>query len=227
MIGAGRTIMSEIPPSETSEPGSPLPGDKILFSRRVLYWQAILGVALAAAAFWLGYAIGRGGPAPEEPARRDAPAKQRVLVEGKLTYRPPSGEAEGDDEAVIFLLPAGEFPLRRMGIEGIGPRDRPPSDSHPALAALRQLGGNYARAEASGRFSLVAPEEGKYHLLAISAHVARPADSPIDEADLIELDRYFRSGRDLIGEAKYRWTAAEIGTGFRPLEIDFGRDEER
>ena len=58
-------------------------------------------------------------------------------------------------------------------------------------------------------------------------HVARPADSPIDETDLIELDRYFRSSLGLIGQAKYRWSAVEIDRGFRPLEIDFGRDEER
>ena len=83
--------MSEIPPSETSQPGPLLPGDKILFPRRVLYLQAILGVALAAAAFGLGYAIGRGSATPEEPAQRDAQAKPRVLIDGKLTYRSPSG----------------------------------------------------------------------------------------------------------------------------------------
>ena len=127
---------------------------------------------------------------------------------------------------MIFLLPAGEFPPQCMGVEGVGPRDRPPADSHPTLAALRQLGGAIA-CRGVGPILLVAPEEGKYHLLAISAHVARPADSPIDETDLIELDRYFHSGRGLIGQAKYRWIAVEIDRGFRPPEIDFGRDEER
>ena len=160
--------MSEIPPSETSQPGPLLPGDKILLPRRVLYLQAILGVVLAAAAFGLGYAIGRGSVTPGEPAPQAAPVKQRVLIDGKLTYRQPSGAPEGDAEAVIFLLPAGEFPPQRMGVQGVGPRDRSPADSHPTLAALRQLGGAYARAGASGRFSLVAPRRESITLLAIS-----------------------------------------------------------
>jgi hypothetical protein len=226
MSRVGRTKMSELAAEEPVQPASLPPDDKVLLPRRALYLQAVLGVALAGAAFALGYAIGRGNATPEKSAPTEAAVKPRVWVEGKVTYSPASGAAAGDAEAVIFVLPEREFPLRCLDIEGIGPREPAPADSHPTLVALRQLGGAYARAGASGQFSLVVPKEGKYHVLAISAHVSRPAGSQINEADLIELDKYFRSASGLIGEAKYRWIVAQLGPDSRPLEIDFGRDGE-
>ena len=62
---------------------TPVPSDKILFPRRMLYVEAVLYVTVAAAAFGLGYLAGRGGSsaAGKEDAAR---LQMRVPVEGKV-----------------------------------------------------------------------------------------------------------------------------------------------
>ena len=49
---------------------TPVPSDKILFPRRMLYVEAVLYVTVAAAAFGLGYLAGRGGSSAAGKDRR-------------------------------------------------------------------------------------------------------------------------------------------------------------
>jgi hypothetical protein len=211
--------------SEPSEASRHVPRDMVLFPRRLLYYQALVGVGLAAAAFALGYWIGSGNATPERPNAAAAPGQQRVWVEGRLSYSPQAGQDVADADAVIVVLPAGESPLRPLAVEGLRPQDPPPADSQPGLQAIRQLGGAYTRARASGEFSLVVPQPGKYHVLIVSRHAVRSAGSPIREVDLIEMNRYFQSAAALIATAQYRWTTEAIDAGSHPLELHFNHEE--
>jgi hypothetical protein len=88
---------------------------------------------------------------------------------------------------------------------------------------IRQLGGEYARADALGNFSLVVPDRGKYHLLIISNHTTRPEGAEIGEADLSDMQQYFSMTALLIGRQKYSWSVRELNNDLR-IDHDFGRN---
>ncbi|MBN2477437.1 MAG: hypothetical protein JXB62_22720 [Pirellulales bacterium] len=214
------------PPARTAlqEPGEPVPGGMILFPRRSFYVQGVLLLVLAAVFFGAGYLIGRGDANYHQQAEEEAAAKERILVEGRVAYSPSSEQLVGDQGAVIIALPDGEYPEKTMLIQGIRPQDPPPGENQKTVRTIADLGGVYTRADASGAFSLVVPDQGKYHLLVISAHAARPDGSLIDEFDLSEMEQYFKLAEHLVNRFKYRWTTEEIHIGFNPIEIEFGLD---
>jgi hypothetical protein len=78
--------------------------------------------------------------------------------------------------------------------------------SDSALPALREIGGDFARADAEGRFRLVAPQPGPYFLLIISSHLDRPVNERPAPQDLAELGRYVDSAPELLAQKRYRWT---------------------
>ena len=66
--------------------------------------------------------------------------------------------------------------------------------------------------------------QGKYHLLLISNHAARPKGVEIDEIELVEMGKYFKLADHLINRFKYRWMLKEINIGTEEIEENFGRD---
>ncbi len=120
-------------------------------------------------------------------------------------------------------MPEGKLPKKKMKAEGIRPRD-PPLEHHPSIRTIREeLGGAFARADASGNFSVMVPQPGKYYLLIISRHADRPRNADIDEADLAQIQQYFNLPQALISRRKYYWALKEIHIGASPIEHDFGR----
>jgi hypothetical protein len=200
--------------------GEPLPPGMILFPRRTLYIQGLLLLILFAVGFGSGYFIGRGGA--EDQRRKDQPAQERILVEGTLVYDPGTGRLAGDHNAVIIALPEGKLPRQRISSEGIRPQALS-AESQKSVQMIRELGGEYARADTSGNFSLVVPDRGRYHLLFISNHATRPEGTDIGEADLSQMEQYFSMAALLIGRYKYSWTLREINDDLR-IDRDFGRD---
>ena len=68
---------------------TPVPSDKILLPRRVLYVEAVLFVTVAATAFGLGYLTGRGGrSAAEKEGVENTDVQMRVPVEGHVWLAP-------------------------------------------------------------------------------------------------------------------------------------------
>ncbi len=207
-------------------PGQPVPQEMILFSRRTVYVQAILFLVVAATGFGAGYFIGRGDASFEMQVAYEEANRERVLIEGKLIYDPGTAKIAGDENAVIIALPDGKYPEERFSITGIRPQDPPPRESNKTIRMLVKLGGVYCRADASGAFSMVVPQQGKYHLLLISRHAGRPKGAEIDEADLREMEEYFRLAEHLVSRYKYRWTLEEVNVGTGPIDHNFGRDGE-
>ena len=202
------------------ERGEPVPPGMILFPRRMLYVQGLLLLILFALGLGSGYFIGGGGAEPR--ATNDRAAQQRILIEGKLVYDPGTGRLAGDQNAVIIALPEGKLPPKKISSEGIRPQAAS-TESQNSVQMIRQLGGEYARADASGNFSLVVPDRGKYHLLIISNHTTRPEGTDVSEADLSDMQQYFSMAALLIGRHKYSWTLREISDDLR-IDRNFGRD---
>ena len=202
------------------ERGEPVPPGMILFPRRMLYVQGLLLLILFALGLGSGYFLGGGGAEPR--ATNDRAARQRILIEGKLVYDPGTGRLAGDQNAVIIALPEGKLPPKKISSEGIRPQAAS-TESQNSVQMIRQLGGEYARANALGNFSLVLPDRGKYHLLIISNHTTRPEGTDVGEADLSEMQQYFSMAALLIGRHKYSWTLREISDDLR-IDRNFGRD---
>ncbi|MHC4177333.1 MAG: hypothetical protein ACYSWU_07495 [Planctomycetota bacterium] len=203
------------------EYGKPLPRGMILYPRRTLYVQGLLLLLLFVVGFGSGYWIGRGGSENSDPEGRRA--KERLLIEGRLVYDPGTGRLAGDRDAVIIVLPSGKYPeSNKISSQGIRPRAAS-SESQKSVKMIRELGGEYARADGSGDFSLVVPDRGRYHLLIISNHAVRPGGTELPEADLLEMQPYFSTAKLLIGPYQYSWTLREINDHIR-IDQSFARD---
>jgi len=209
-----------------SAPGQPVPQDMILFPRRTVYVHGALLAIVAAVFFGAGYLMGRGDANYQQQAEAEAAAKERILVEGHVVYDLGSGQLAGDEDAVIIALPTGKFPEKPISFRGIRSVDEPPGENHQSVRMIVALGGTYTRADVQGAFSMVVPDRGRYRLLIISAHAARPAGAEIDEFDLSEMQQYFDLPDHLVHRYQYRWTTEEINIGFNPIQVEFGRDRQ-
>lgn len=207
-------------------PERPLPSGTILMPRYVIYWQGALFLVVAAVAFAAGYFIGRGDASLELQVAEEQKAKEKVLVEGRLVYNPGTGSLAPDEDAVVIILPENAQPENKIPAQGIRPHDPPPRESHEDLLTIEALGGGYARADESGLFSFVLPEQGRYWVLIISRHAARPTGQRIDPVDHELLDRIFLVPEHVVGSRKYVWELRDLELGMEPLDHNFGRDGE-
>lgn len=201
-----------------------VPGGMILFPRRTLYVQGVLVAVLALVFFTTGYFVGRGNATLELALEHEASLRERTLVEGRLVYRPEPQRVVGDERAVIIALPAAGTPDPPIPIHGIRPQDPDPPGMPRSQRLLEELGGAYTRAKADGRFDMIVPDQGEYHILVISRNAGRPRGADPDEADLMEVGRYFTMPERLLSRYKYRWKRYDIHGALPPIEIDFGED---
>jgi hypothetical protein len=188
---------------------TPVPSDKILFPRRMLYVEAVLYLTVAAAAFGLGYLMGRG--------RSSAAGKEELRgVEGKVLIS-RNGATRGDEGAVVVVLPDGKFPDKdkRLPIAGLRPDDPPPAKHDATSAALAKFGGAATRTNASGDFTLSVPAAGSYRILVISKNLPPGRDGP-EKRDLAELEKYFAAPDELLKGRRYDWRKDDLR---RPLEV--------
>jgi phage FluMu protein Com len=205
--------------------GKPVPSDMILFRRQTFYVHGLLFLLLALAGFGLGYLVGRGDARYELETDEDAAAKKQIPLAGKVVYAVEQGRSAGDEDAVVIALPEEKKLSKPFSIQGIRPHDVPSTESETTLRLIRAFGGNYARADALGEFTLNLPERGKYRLLIISAHVKRPPRSDVEEPHLVAMGTYFTAPELLIGRSKYCWLSRDVNSGSRSVDWDFGYDE--
>lgn len=187
---------SAAPPPVTVRPASPSGEAMLLVSRRAVYAQGVLLLAVAVGAFAAGYLIGRArGPLPVADA-----AAEPVVLEGNVVYAAAPGRFEPDADAVVLALPTAAPPRSKLPAAGFRPGDEAAA---AALAALDELGGAYARADPDGEFHLVLPGPGEYLLVWISRHADRDGRQPIRDGDAGRLSVYFEQPGELIGRQQY------------------------
>ncbi|MCL2004673.1 MAG: hypothetical protein FWG73_00775 [Planctomycetaceae bacterium] len=108
-------------------------------------------------------------------------------VSGTLHYVNENGERRADVDAVIIALPM-ERPLGLLlSSEGLRPDDLVNNDT---VQLIQELGGMYARADATGSFSLPYREGERYHVIRISAY-RMPSGGAFSPSEQQVLRRYF------------------------------------
>jgi len=213
-------------PAPSGPVARPMPAGTILYRRRTLYLHGLLFLLLAVGAFAAGYFVGRGDVSLLPSGVLREPAAQRVLVQGQLYYDAAPDRPAPDAGAVIVALPAERPPDATIPVLGLRPIDPPPSPESTSVRRIEQLGGAYARADASGAFRVVLPRPGPYRVLLISRQARRPPEAGAHPVDLGEIGEYFHPPADLLGRHKYRWTLEPIDAGAPSIRHDFGPDEE-
>ena len=202
----------------------PEPEEMVYLPRKIIFAQAWFLLAICGAAFAAGYWIGSGRPSGAAPSGDAPEAQSRVFIEGLVSWTPMPGQTAGDENAAVILLPADRPPEPPIPMSGLRPVDPMPGELHRGLRAIKKAGGDYARADADGKFGLVAPTQGRYRILVISRHAGRVENAIAQEADFNEIGRYLQSPEMLVGRYKYQWRTEDVRTGFAPLEIHFGQD---
>lgn len=180
--------------------------DKVAVPRWILYAQgALLGV-MALVGFAFGVMIGgsgsRGGAATEEGGP--------YTIMGRVAYNAGDHLPTPDAGAAVLLTPQDARPEQKALVASFRPGSQPVDASDPAIMALREIGGDFTRADAEGNFRLVAPRAGAYFLLIISAHLERSADDRVAPQHLAEIGRYVESAPALLGQNRYAWTRQRI-----------------
>jgi hypothetical protein len=184
-----------------SSPWAPVDANKLAVPRSVLYMQGILIGTVALMGFTLGILVGAG-----TSGRRDNgdDQPQPCLISGVIGVQNETGETHPDVGAVAIVVPRDQHPEQKAELFGLRPQDPRPNDDHAGLQVIRSLGGDYARADADGRYQLKVPDAGDYFLLVISAGSERNAeDQP--KAVLAQIGRFFQLSADLFGGRAYQW----------------------
>jgi phage FluMu protein Com len=187
---------------------------KVTVPRRLLYLQGILLGVVALAGFALGVLTGTGASSVaviHEPVS--------CVVFGRIALKTASEDTIMDRGAVAMIFPQGARPETKLEIVGLRPRDPEPRDDHPAILAIRSLGGDYARADQDGAFRLRVPDRGKYFVLVISAS-RRGTGDEIPRTIRAQLGRFFQLDPDLFAGYDYRWQEETV-RGDRQLNFVF------
>ena len=172
---------------------TPVPSDKILFPRRMLYVEAVLYVTVAATAFGLGYLAGRGGSsaADKEAAER---ARCGCRSRARCCWRAHGREAGrrgGRRHCLARRQVARQAAADRRSAARRSAAGRGRRHVWRAGRVRRRRGPG----RASGYFALFVPAAGSYRILIISRQATREPNGPPEQGDLSELGKYFDVAR--------------------------------
>jgi hypothetical protein len=203
---------------DSTEPSAaatrPVSADLVAIPRYVIYLQGGLLGVVALIAFAIGLLT--GGALLTQPAAPAAP--QPCVVTGSVMYAAGTRQRP-DDGAVIVILPqAAEKPDEKAPVQGLRPGDPSPGENNRGIAILRAAGGDYARADANGRFQLKLPDRGRYLVVAISNQQSRTRDDIA--ADILKIGAYFDNAADLLGNHQFQIKPEQF-RGDRELSLVF------
>jgi len=144
-------------------------------------------------------------------------------VAGQVRYLTQNGAEIPDEGTVVIVVPQDQQPsaAQRAPVEGLRPLDPLPQDNHPALRAIRMLGGAYTRADADGAFDLRLPSAGQYFVLVLSRNRYRDASEPPSHADLAQIGGYFLPATELLGDHRYQWKSVQVRADQRLSDVVF------
>jgi hypothetical protein len=201
----------------------PMPADKILFPRRMIYIEAVLYLLIAAASFGLGYLLGRGGNArPVASSSADKAEEKRVPVQGQVMLAPVTGAPrQADAGAIVIALPDDKSPAKPLAPSGLRPDDPPARPSDPGMTALASLGGTMTRTGDDGSFALVVPRPGLYHFLIISKRLPREPVDALQQQYLREIENYFVPPEDVLKDHSWKWVPRKVQAGMGSIDVDF------
>lgn len=210
--------------STSAMANSSLNSDMLLISRRTLYFQGVLFVIVAAAAFSAGFFIGRGAVPIAKGQHGPAEGNDPVALRGTVLYARSGGDMQPDEGAIVAALPEGVFPEERMSSAGLHTQD-PDNPDADGVKAIQSLGGDFSRTDPSGNFQIVVPKSGPYHLLIVSGKSKRSRGRAIPEPELQEMANYFMAPSDLIGANQFHWSLQHLSGAPNPMTHQFKLDK--
>jgi len=194
-------------PDQARGPATAVTIERVSIPRNILYLQGILLALVAIVAFVFGILVGGGSStAPEQVSG------QPCNVGGHVRYLTQNGAEIPDEGAVVIIVPQDAHPTieQRAAVEGLRPSDPHPQENHPALQAIRKLGGAYARTDQNGAYDLRLPTAGQYFVLVLSRNRYRDAAENPVRADLAQIGGYFLPATDLLGDHRYEWRSVSV-----------------
>lgn len=185
----------------------------------------ILGILLAFSA--VGVFVYHLFPEKLHSAGQNAvvvPQPDPVTIDGKVVYYDAQGHVQGDEGAIVMLLPIpfSSEPL----VTGTLASDKPtPIDFTRYKEALIALGGGFGRAASDGFVDLKIARPGKYKVLFISSHVTRMTSST-DDKRIAEVEKFlFQPGQTLLSGYAFSLEERQLdSTNFR-VEYNFGKKD--
>ena len=191
--------------------------DKVAIARSVIYMQGALLAAVALICFALGVIV--GGAAPMQSAQQAEP--QPCVVTGRIEYVAEDGRRAADSGAVALILPRDARPEfdEKTSIDSLLPGAPPPNDADPALAVVRQFGGDYDRADENGNYELHVPDRGKYFVLFVSQN-RRSRNAAPSRTQIAQLGRYFLPMDPFLDQREFSWEEQSV-TRDRTLDYRF------
>lgn len=136
-------------------------------------------------------------PLPPEPDGSLTPA----LI-GRITYINSDGATGPDEGARIIVLPQEREGSAKLAVVGFR-AGAAAADQQLSRTSLRALGGDYAIADAEGRYTIELPNAGTYHVLIVSRHQPRD-DAGFPDANVQRiLSEYFDRPASLIGPVAF------------------------
>ncbi|RLS55946.1 MAG: hypothetical protein DWH91_08045 [Planctomycetota bacterium] len=159
------------------------------------------------------------GPAvPEAPAGVGAPIVPAALpmaapgtparaLEGRISYIAATGESRPDVGARILVVPVRHPGVAKLAVVSFR-SGASANDVRLAQASIRAIGGDFAVADADGRYRIQLPSQGQYRVLIGSRYQARSGDIAPDADSLKAVEPWFDQPRAFFGSTQS--TLAEI-----------------
>ena len=92
-----------------------------------------------------------------------------------------------------------------MPIQSLRPEVTAPNDNDLALLRIRELGGDYTRANESGEYEIQVPDRGEYFVLFLSRNAQRADNEQAELSDVAQMGGYFLVPSQLLGSNCYEW----------------------
>jgi hypothetical protein len=173
--------------------------------RSVVYLQGLLLGVVALVFFVFGLIVGSGtrselGLAPLRPC----------VITGTVLYEDHARHALPDESSIAIIVPSSTRPDQKAAVEGLRPADPEPGETHPSMAVIRSLGGDYARIDRHGKYRLRVTTPGRYYLLIVSHHARRESNQQPEANDLAQIGRYFVPATSLLDSQRYTWKELRV-----------------
>lgn len=207
LIAAAEAVDDSVPAVNVSEPDTASPSDWQMVSvpRRVVYMQGFLLGIVALVFFVFGMIVGSGSR-----SESGLPRSQPCTISGTVRYEDGARQARPDESSIVIIVPLASRPDQKAAAEGLRLQDSTPGETHPSMAVIRSLGGDYARVDRHGKYRLRVTTPGRYYLLIVSHHARRESGQQPQANDLAQIGRYFVPATSLLEDQQYTWKEMRI-----------------
>jgi hypothetical protein len=206
------TAVAPSPPILRSD-SEALDFDRIALPRYVVFMQGILLAVVGMVCFMLGMAV---GGAVSESGGKQTPTP--VTVSGTASTL-LNGRRSPDAGAVVIFLPFDAKPDEKASLIGLRPGDDP-TQGERGRNFVRLLGGDVARCDQRGHYSVTLPERGRYFQLILSSAAKTPGGKELAPQQIAQIARFFDITEDPLSEFRVQWRTEALRAS-RNINVEF------